>query len=78
MRESYGVYQFGSKRVNVKVEKDKILFRVGGGYLGIDEFLDQHQPIELEKLEKKDSFKKFSEKIIVQKTISGRQVSASK
>ena len=40
MRESSGVYHFGQKRINVKVEKDKILIRVGGGYLGIDEFLD--------------------------------------
>lgn len=40
MRESEGVYQFGSKRVGVKVDKDKINIRVGGGYLSIDEFLD--------------------------------------
>lgn len=40
MRESEGVYQFGSKRVHVKVEKDKINIRVGGGFLSIDEFLD--------------------------------------
>ena len=41
LRESEGVYHFGSKRINVRVEKGKILIRVGGGYLGIDEFLDQ-------------------------------------
>ena len=40
MRESEGVYQFGTKRVAVKVEKDKINIRVGGGYLSLDEFLD--------------------------------------
>ena len=40
LRESEGVYQFGSKRVAVRVEKDKINIRVGGGYLAIDEFLD--------------------------------------
>ena len=40
MRESEGVYEFGSKRVAVKVEKDKINVRVGGGYLSLDEFLD--------------------------------------
>ena len=39
-RESEGVYQFGTKRVFVKVEKDNIVIRVGGGYLSIDEFLD--------------------------------------
>ena len=60
MRESEGVYTFGSKRVAVKVEKDHIKIRVGGGYLSIDEFLDQYTPVELEKLERKDSVKRFS------------------
>ena len=40
MRESEGVYQFGTKRVMVKCVKDKIEIRVGGGFLSIDEFLD--------------------------------------
>ena len=40
MRESEGVYEFGSKRIGVTVDKDKINVRVGGGYLSIDEFLD--------------------------------------
>lgn len=69
MRESEGVYQFGTKRVAVKVEKDNIKIRVGGGYLSIDEFLDQYTPVELEKLERKDPLKRFSEKVSIQKTI---------
>ena len=40
MRESQGVYSFGSKRVMVKVERDRIQIKVGGGFLSIDEFLD--------------------------------------
>ena len=40
MRESEGVYQFGTKRVAIKVENKGIKIRVGGGYLSIDEFLD--------------------------------------
>jgi hypothetical protein len=40
MRESSGVYEFGSKRINVSVQRDKIQIKVGGGYLSIDEFLD--------------------------------------
>jgi hypothetical protein len=69
MRESEGVYQFGTKRVMVKVEKDSIKIRVGGGFLSIDEFLDQYTPVELEKLERKDPLKRLSEKIAIQKTI---------
>ena len=77
MRESEGIYQFGTKRVSVKVEKDKINIRVGGGYLSIDEFLDQYTPVELEKLERKDPLKRFNEKIAVQKTIVGKEVRES-
>jgi hypothetical protein len=77
MRESEGVYQFGSKRVAVKVDKDKINIRVGGGFLSIDEFLDQYTPAELEKIERKDPMKRFSEKVAVQKTIVGHNVRES-
>ena len=74
MRESEGVYQFGSKRVMVKIDKDKINIRVGGGYLSIDEFLDQYTPTELEKLDRKDPKKKFSERITMSKKIQGHCV----
>ena len=77
MRESEGVYEFGSKRVNVRIEKGKILIRVGGGYMSIDEFLDQNTPVELEKLERRDPLKRFSEKVAVSKTVQGRDVQAA-
>jgi hypothetical protein len=57
-RESEGVYQFGTKRVNIRVENNKINVRVGGGYLSIDEFLEQYTPTELEKLARQDPLKK--------------------
>jgi Growth-Arrest-Specific Protein 2 Domain len=39
-REGEGVYMFGTKRVYIRVENNKIVVRVGGGYLSIDEFID--------------------------------------
>lgn len=77
MRESEGVYQFGTKRVAVRVDKDKINIRVGGGYLSIDEFLDQYTPPELEKLERNNPMKKFNEKVAVQKTLMGKEIRES-
>lgn len=74
MRESEGVYQFGTKRVHVKCEGGGIKIRVGGGFLSIDEFLDQYTPTELQKLERKDPIRKFNEKVAVQKTIVDRGV----
>ena len=70
LRESEGVYEFGSRRVMVKVERDKIQIKVGGGYLSIDEFLDQYTPAELEKLERRDPLKRFTERVAVQKVIA--------
>lgn len=74
MRESEGIYQFGTRKIYVRVEQSKIIIRVGGGYLSIDEFLDIYTPIELERLERKDPLKKFSEKVAVQRNLIGREV----
>lgn len=74
MRESSGVYEFGTKRVYARVEKNKIQIRVGGGYISIDEFLEQYTPIEVEKLEKRDPLKRYSEKVVIQKTLMGHDV----
>jgi flagellar biosynthesis chaperone FliJ len=74
MRESEGVYQFGSKRVMVRIDQDKINIRVGGGFLSIDEFLDQYTPEELNRLERKDPSKRFTHKIQVEKTLTGHGV----
>jgi len=74
MRESEGVYQFGQRRISVKCDRDKISIKVGGGYLSIDEFLDQYTPVELEKIGRRDPMKRFSEMVAVQKTLGGKPV----
>ena len=64
LRESEGVYQFGSKRVYVKVEKgERILVRVGGGYMSIDKFIEKYTPEEQLKIQRKDVAKNFADKI---------------
>ena len=72
MRESDGVYQFGSKRVRVMCVRDKIQIQVGGGYLSLDEFLDQYTPTELQVLERKDPMRRMTDRIALQKTLQGR------
>lgn len=49
-----GIYSFGSKKVSVKVENNKINIRVGGGYMTIEEFLEKYTIIELENREKRE------------------------
>jgi hypothetical protein len=46
-------------------------------YLSIDEFLDQYTPAELERMERKDPLKKFSEKVAIQKTLVGKEMRES-
>ena len=77
LRESEGVYQFGQKRIYVKVEKgDKILVRVGGGYMGIEEFINQYTPEEVEKVQRKDVFAKFQNKMKVQYISANQSIAA--
>lgn len=52
LRQTEGVYIFGSKKVLIKLEKTELKVRVGGGYLSIDEFVEQFVNIELEKMDK--------------------------
>ena len=55
LRESEGVYQFGQRRVYIKIEKgEKILVRVGGGYMGIEEFIRTYSAEEVEKINRKN------------------------
>ena len=67
VRDSQGIYSFGSKRVKISVERDSIKVRVGGGYLSIDEFLDQYTAGELEKIERKDPIIEVIKNIAIQR-----------
>jgi hypothetical protein len=61
-REYEGVYMFGSKRIWIKIENEKLygkcipwiifIARVGGGFVKMDEFLSSYGPIELPKFTK--------------------------
>ena len=43
LRESEGVYQFGQKRVYIKIESgDQVFVRIGGGYMHVSEFVDYY------------------------------------
>lgn len=68
LRESEGVYQFGSKRVYIKIEQgNQILVRVGGGYMFIKDFIEQYTPAEVEKIRRKDVIGRFASKTLMQK-----------
>ncbi len=51
LRESEGVYLFGKKRVYIKIGKgNQILIRVGGGYMTINDFIEQYTKSEVDKI----------------------------
>ena len=45
-----GFYMFGTKKIFAKVINGKLLIRVGGGYMGIDEFMFYYGAQELNKM----------------------------
>ena len=48
----------------LKVEKGgNILVRVGGGFLHIDDFLEQYTQLEVDKIQRKDVLARFENKI---------------
>ena len=49
VRESYGVYLYGTKRIMVNIERGKLIVKVGGGFLPIEVFIDNYTDIEVDK-----------------------------
>jgi hypothetical protein len=45
-----GYYMFGTKKIYCKIINGKLVVRVGGGYCGIEEFIVQYGPSEIEKV----------------------------
>lgn len=73
IRKSNGVYQFGDKNVCVNLENGKLLVRIGGGFLSIDEFLDQYTPSELNRLARKSQLNKTTESAKLTFTARGKR-----
>jgi len=48
-----GTYLFGTRKITAKVLNGKLMVRVGGGYMSIDEFIDTYGETELKKIEAK-------------------------
>ena len=73
LRESEGVYHFGSRRIYIKIEQgDRILVRIGGGFMHIDQFIEKYTALELEKkMQSNDVIAKFQNKISIQKIADG-------
>ena len=66
LRESEGVYKFGSKRVYVKIEKGNTIYvRVGGGFMHIDDFIKQYTNFETDKIDRKDVLQRFKNKVSI-------------
>lgn len=46
-RLDIGRYLFGSRTITAKIINGKLLIRVGGGYMNVDEFIDQYGKVEM-------------------------------
>ncbi|CAE7359746.1 unnamed protein product [Symbiodinium sp. CCMP2456] len=49
-RLAQGLYLFGRRQVVCKISNDKPVFRIGGGFVGFEKFLEQFAAEELERL----------------------------
>merc|ERR1712060_745875 len=53
-RITEGLYMFGSKKINTKIMNNKLVCRVGGGYMNMDEYISTYSESERLKLERMD------------------------
>jgi hypothetical protein len=60
-REDHGIYNFGTKKIFVKLEQGKLQIRVGGGYMQVEDFVKLYSPVELERFsqQKKEQAQKI-------------------
>ena len=47
-----GQYMFGTRKIMCKIINNKLVIRVGGGYMSADEFIEQYGKIEMMKMQK--------------------------
>lgn len=53
IREDEGIYLFGSKRVFAKLDCGKVIIRIGGGFMPVEQFVDVYTPMEMERMDTK-------------------------
>ena len=53
IRENYGIYLYGTRKVSISIERNKLTVKVGGGYMFIEDFINKYTKSELEKYEKR-------------------------
>lgn len=46
VRESPGVYTYCKKKVLIKNEQDRLVIRVGGGYMSLEDFIETYNPFQ--------------------------------
>jgi hypothetical protein len=46
VREQEGVYSYFFKKVMMWVEENKLIIRVGGGFMSVDDFIEVNNPLE--------------------------------
>jgi len=51
-RISEGSYVFGTRKVSAKIMNNRLVIRVGGGYMNIEEFINTYTQPELKRLER--------------------------
>lgn len=78
LRESEGVYRFGQRRVQIKIEKgDQILVRVGGGYLSVSDFIERFTQNEADQIERRNVVSRFENKKTLQHIASTNAITAT-
>ena len=55
VRDSAGIYWYGSKRIFVDLKRGNLIVRVGGGHMSLTEFIETHYENEKHEIPQRDS-----------------------
>lgn len=74
LRESEGVYRFGSRRIAITLNKGQPKVRIGGGFMTVSEFIDEYTSKEIDKIQRQDSATRFQNKVKLHQLVQDKQV----
>ena len=54
IRKDHGLYLYGTRKILIRLERNKLLVKVGGGFLNIEDFIEKYTDVELDKINNRE------------------------
>ena len=62
---------YGKTKLGIMVANGRVIIRVGGGYMSLDEFLKTYTPLEMARNTKSNVYKSYQQKVAKYQNMQG-------